>query len=263
VDELAQYIAFSLRPLKNAGLPCQGVTSPGAFGGRNLANYSRAVLEAQQDVFGTEIPFYLKKVYIDGRSPAPEVLCASGLRGKDPKAVVSIIGCTADWFGGWDGLEPGSVDQFISEDLKGGRLPEVIGKGDPAVLVSHWAGMYSNGEETGFNILQRVVQRLHSAYENLLWMKFSELARYWAARELTSFRKEERGIALDAPFACPDFTIRVSRSGAPRVSHQGGQIALREVDSSLKLESGTWMRSSKDAILCFDLRKGPTHVEML
>ena len=35
----------------------------------------------------------------------------------DPKCVVSILGCTDDWLGGWDGLEPGDADQFITPDL--------------------------------------------------------------------------------------------------------------------------------------------------
>jgi hypothetical protein len=43
VDELAEYIAYALRPLKNAGIDATGVTSPGGFGGKNLPNYSKAV----------------------------------------------------------------------------------------------------------------------------------------------------------------------------------------------------------------------------
>ena len=127
-DELAEYIAYALRPLKNAGLDITGVTSPGGFGGKNLTNYSKAVFEACRDVNKTELPFYLKKLYTDDRSVAPEVLLASGLETPDPRCVVSIVGCTGDWFGGWDGLERGSVDKFITEDLKGGRLPQVIGE---------------------------------------------------------------------------------------------------------------------------------------
>ena len=95
VDDLAAYISFALRPLKNAGLEITGVTSPGGFGGKNLPNYSAAVLQACRDVFKTEIPFYLKKVHIDEKSVAPEVLCASGLESDDPKCVVSIVGGSA------------------------------------------------------------------------------------------------------------------------------------------------------------------------
>ena len=264
VDELAGYVAYALRAIKNAGLPCQGVTSPGGFGGKNIANYSQAVLEAHRDVFKTEIPFYLKKVYTDQRSPAPEVLYASGLEGSDPKVVVSVIGCTDDWFGGWDGLVPGSVDKFITEDLKSGRLPEVIGKGDPAVLVSHWPGMYFNGEEVGFKVLQGVVKRLHDAYKNLFWMKFSELSRYWSAKELTRIEKAGSGVSLHAPFACPQFTLRLSAPPAarPKVAVKGQPIELKEVEDILRLESATWTHTAEGAVVCFDLPKGPSQVEL-
>jgi len=140
-------------------------------------------------------------------SVAPRVEYASGLDGPDPKCVVSIIGCTGDWFGGWDGLERGSVDKFITEDLKGGRLPQVIDKGEPAILVCHWPGIYFNGEEAGFNILKEVVRRLDARYDNLLWMKQREIARYWAARELTQITNESGRVMLNAPFATPRFTV--------------------------------------------------------
>ena len=51
--------------------------------------------------------------------------------------------------------------------------------------------MYFNGQEVGFKIFQEVVQRLHDAYDNLIWMKLSEIARYWAARELTRIERRQ------------------------------------------------------------------------
>ena len=109
-------------------------------------------------MFKTEIPHYFRHLFTDERSVAPRIEFARGLDGPDPRCVVSIIGCTGDWFGGWDGLTPGSVDQFITADLKGGRLPEVIARGEPAILVCHWPGMYFNGQEVGFKIFQEVVR---------------------------------------------------------------------------------------------------------
>ena len=123
----------------------------------------RRRFEAVRDVFGAEIPHYFRHLYTDDRSVAPRVEYASGLDGDDPRCVVSIIGCTGDWFGGWDGLSPGSADQFITEDGRGGRLPEVIARGEPAILVCHWPGIYFNGEEVGFNIFKEVVARLDAA----------------------------------------------------------------------------------------------------
>jgi hypothetical protein len=264
VDELADYIAYALKAIKNAGLPCQGVTSPGGFGGKNIANYSQAVLQAHRDVFKTEIPFYLKKIYTDEKDPSPEVLYASGLDGSDPKAVVSVIGCTGDWFGGWDGLEAGSADKFITEDFKGGRLPQVIDKGRPAVLVSHWPGMYFNGDEVGFKILQNVVKRLHARYKNLVWMKFSELSRYWTAKELTKIEKSPGGVAIQAPFACPSFTLQLSAAPAaqPKVIAGEKPVALKKVADVLELESGAWAPSAGGVAVCFDLPRGASRVDL-
>jgi len=258
VDQLAAYLSYALRILKNVGLDCEGITTPGGFGTRVLPELSQATLEACRDVFNAEIPHYFRHLFTDDRSVAPRVEYASGLDGADPKCVVSIIGCTGDWFGGWDGLNPGSVDRFITKDLKGGRLPEVIEKGEPAILVCHWPGIYFNGEEIGFNIFKEVVRRLDARYDHLIWMKNSEIARYWAARELTLITRQGSGIALQAPFAAPRFTVRVKGkiSKAPVVEHDGSKVALERVGRRLWLKSGTWYEDDEGAVMCFDLAKG-------
>ena len=130
-DRLAEYMGFALKILKNAGIKCDGITTPGGFGNRALQELSQGTLEACRDVFNAEIPHYFRHIFTDERSVAPRVELASGLDGLDPRCVVSIIGCTGDWFGGWDGLTAGSVDQFITADLKRGRLPDVIAAASP------------------------------------------------------------------------------------------------------------------------------------
>src|SRR3954447_17361571 len=208
-DQLADYLAYALRILKGAGLRCEGITTPGGFGNRVLPALAQASFQACRDVYQAEVPHYFRHLFTDDRSVAPRVEYASGLDGSDPRCVVSIIGCTGDWFGGWDGLTPGSVDQFITEDLRGGRVPEVIARGEPAVMVGHWPGFYFNGQEVGFTILKEVVRRLHAGFDHLVWMKLGEIARYWAARELTRIERREGGVTFHAPFACPAFTVEV------------------------------------------------------
>jgi len=259
VDGIAEYLSYALRILKNVDLPCEGITTPGGFGNRVLPQLSQATLESCRDVFRAEIPHYFRHLYTDDRSVAPRVEYASGLDTRDPRCVVSIIGCTGDWFGGWDGLERGSVDQFITADLKGGRLPEVIARGEPAIMVCHWPGIYFNGEKVGFNIFKQIVERLHRRYDNLIWMKLSEIARYWAAKELTRIEKTPEGLRVNAPFASPLFTLRCkARSNTPpKLVVEGKPIALNEVKASLEIKTNTWMRSSDDAVtVCFDLPKG-------
>ena len=189
---------------------------------------------------------------------------ASGLDTDDPKCSVSILGCTGDWFGGWDGLTPGSVDQFITEDLKGGRLPQVIDRGEPAILVCHWPGIYYNGEELGFNIFKEIVARVHARNDNLVWMKLSEIARYWAAKELTAIAREGNAITLSAPYACPAFTIEIpSRTaGLPRITSRGEPVPLAIVKVPLSLNPNTFTRTRDSTIVCFDLPKGKTRIEV-
>lgn len=263
-DVLADYMAYALRILKNVGIECEGITTPGGFGSRNRANLARATLDACRDVFDTEIPHYFRDLFERGEeSVAPRVYYAADLAGADPRCVVSVIGCTGDWFGGWDGLEPGSVERFISEDLHGGRLPEVIEREEPAILVCHWPGMYYNGEEIGFNIFKEVVRRLHARYDNLIWMKLSELARYWAARELTRIERTHEGVVFTAPFATRHFTVEVPacRLPAPRLTAGGVPVGLREVQGKLDLVSGTFCRQGSQTVICFDLPKGRTVLE--
>lgn len=259
-DELADYLSYALRILRNVDLPCEGITTPGGFGNRVLPELSRATFESCRAVFNAEIPHYFRHLYTDDRSVAPRVEYASGLDGPDPRCVVSIIGCTGDWFGGWDGLTRGSVDRFISPDLKGGRLPEVIDRGEPAIMVCHWPGIYFNGEEVGFDIFKEIVRRLNRAYDHLIWMKLSGISRYWAARELTEIRKMADGrIRFQAPYECPAFTLRVDGPGpaaAPRVTHAGIPKSLREIQRPGDLEPGTFHRATGHTDFCFNLARG-------
>lgn len=267
VAELADYISYALKILKNVGLRCEGITTPGGFGSRARPQLSQATLEACRDVFQAEIPHYFRDLFTGAESVTPRVEYASGLDGPDPRCVVSIIGCTGDWFGGWDGDTLGSPDKFITADLSGGRMVEVIAREEPAIMVCHWPGMFFNGQEKGFHILQEVVKRLHSRFDNLLWMNLSEIARYWAARELTRIAKGDGRIEFFAPFACPAFTIEVPAllRATPRLVWNNNPILLREVGSRSDLGVGTFYREKAQAdqdrvVCCFDLPKGPSYL---
>ncbi len=275
-DELTDYLAYALRILKNAGLACEGVTTPGGFGSRVMPQLAEATLESCRDVYGVSLSHYFRNLYTDQRSVAPLVQRARGLDSDDPQCVVSVVGCTGDWFGGWDGLEIGTADQFITADLLGGRLPEVIAREEPVVMVCHWPGIYCNGQRDGFRIFQTVVQRLHEGYDNLLWMKPSEIARYEAARQLTGIRRADSCIELTAPFATRRYTIRTpgdripGQPGLPvptagvRLEREGQAPAdLREVDGPRRLTEGTWCRDGGDLIACFPLERGRCTVRLL
>jgi hypothetical protein len=265
-DEIGEYMAYALRILKNVGLPCEGITTPGGFGNKALPQLAQATLMSVRDVFGAEIPHYFRHLYSEGtQSVAPRVEYASGLDGAEPRCVVSIIGCTGDWTGGWDNTPPGGADKFITEDLQSGRMVDVIARGEPALMLAHWTGIYWNGQELGFKIFQEVVRRLHQRYDNLLWMKLNEVARYWAVKELTRIERAGNRVALRAPFPCPAFTVRLTApaNAQPRVI-RGTQppISYPQVQRLIDLKSNNWHRDGDTLTICFDLSKGANAIEL-
>jgi hypothetical protein len=258
-DELAAYQAYALTILKEAGLPCEGLTTPGGYGSRNQNNLALSTLQAVRDVFGTEIPHYFRDVFTEKeKSVEPLVLYPSDLNGTNPKCVVSIIGCTDDWFGGWDGLTTGSANKHITEDLSSGRMVEVIDRNEPAIMVCHWPGIYYNDERIGFNILKEVIRRLKQKYDNLIWMRLNEIARYWAAKKLTTLTLSGKKLMLKAPFSTPGFTIKLNIPvKSPGIKNEGEELRpLVRVNDKKSIKSNSWYTDKKTAILCFDLKKG-------
>lgn len=262
-DELADYLSYALRILKNVGLPCEGVTTPGGFGSKAMPALARATLESVRDVFGSavgEIPHFFRNLYDQGdKSVAPRIHYASGLETDDPRCVVSIIGCTGDWTGGWDNSPPVGADAFLTLDLKNGRMADVIARGEPAVMVCHWTGIYWNGQELGFKVFQEVTRRLRERYgEQIVWMKLAEISRYWAAKELTkiSVAANRSALTFDAPFACPAFTVRAPAPAAP------APIGLREAAASARLTAGSFQKDRDSILCCIDLPKGRSELRL-
>jgi hypothetical protein len=144
-------------------------------------------------------------------------------------------------------------------------MVDIIARGEPGLMLAHWTGIHWNGQELGFKVFQEVVRRLHARYDNLLWMKLSELSRYWAARELTRIDRAGTSINFHAPFACPGFTAQLS--AMPGVVPRLGladqpSVALTEAKRLLDLKPGAWHRSGQTLSLCFDLPKGSSRVEL-
>ena len=253
VDEIAAYIAYALQILKNVELHCDGFTTPGAFGLGALPHQTQAAFQAVRSVYGTEAPHYFRNMFDRGtESVAPRVEYAAGLGGPAPQCTVSINACTSDWTGNWDCGQQPDVDRFITADLSKGRMVDVIERGEPAAMLAHWTGIYYSGRELGFQAMQEVVRRVQARYKQVCWMKLAELARYWAARELTAIETIPGGLRLRAPFACGDFTVRWRTSGRP--------AGLREVRGWESMEPGAWRRAGDSVVVCLALPKGVTEL---
>jgi hypothetical protein len=263
-DELAVYLAYALNILKEAGFSCDGITTPGGFGSRNMENLALATLEATREVFQSDISHFFRDVRTEKEENVePELFHVSGLETEDPRCSVHIIGCTNDWFGGWDGLTPGNADLMVSSDLNRGRMVEVIEQGQPAILVCHWPGIYYNGTHFGFNVLKTVVQRLHEKYDHLIWMKLSEIARYWACKKLTSFEVKGKVIHIRAPFQTKQFTIGLNSTVHQAVLVSGGEErALQKISNHSFMDAGKFYSEKKESVLCFDLPKGVSQLKL-
>ncbi len=126
VDELATYLAYALRILKNCDLPCEGITTPGGFGNQVKTELSLAVQQAVRDVYRAEIPHYFKYIADDNESTAPKVEHLSNADQDTPDLTMNVLAGTGDWFGGWDGDEQPLPDLYCNRDATKGKMVELI-----------------------------------------------------------------------------------------------------------------------------------------
>ena len=225
-----------------------------------------AVHEAVRDVSGSELPHYFKYVVNGTESALPRLEHVRNVDGSDPKVTVNVPACTGDWFGGWDGDRQSEPDRYANEEGTSGRMVELIKRGEPAVMLCHWPGMYTQGTKKGFTAFKRVVETLNSRFsDQTIWMKLSEIGRYWAAKELTRIVLVDRKVSFNAPFGTPNFTVRVpgtaATTNAPTLTVENRTVKLQPVNQTRLLRSGTWHADSKGLIVCFDLPKGVSQIQ--
>ncbi len=264
VDQLTAYLAYALRILKECGLPCEGITTPGGFGTRVKQALPQAVDEAVRDVFQAELPHYFK--YVRGRSESTEPV-AEYVRGEaegEPRLTMNVPAGTGDWFGGWQGDGESEPDRYLDVTGSSGRMAELIERRQPAVMLCHWPGMYCNGSLTGFYAFQRIVRTLAEVHgEQTLWMKVSEIGRYWAAKRLVSINRQSERIQIEAPIGTEQFTLELANASGPVTLHRDGNpTELREVATRAALDSGSWFRGADRLLVCFDLTKGKSELEL-
>ncbi|WP_372721315.1 hypothetical protein [Novipirellula sp.] len=262
VDELAAYLAYALRLVKNCDLPCEGITTPGGFGNSMKDELPIAVDQAVRDVYGIDLPHYFKYVISGDQSTEPKLEHLRGVGTDDVRLTVNVPAGTGDWFGGWQGDSLSEPDRYCNAAATSGRMVELIGRRQPAVMICHWPGMYSNGSEEGFRSFQRVVGSLASRFaDDTIWMKVSEIARYWAAKQLTAISRVGNRLTLTAPFAAERFTLQIDGGSGPVSLQQGNdRTQLREATHRSTLDAGTWIANDQKLVACFDLPKGTSEL---
>ncbi len=265
VDYLTAYLAYALRILKNCDLPCEGITTPGGFGNRVKEKLPLAVFEAVRDVYGSELPHYFKYVSDGDESTEPKLEAVRDRDSAQPRLTVNVPAGTGDWFGGWDGAEKSEGSKYANEEATSGRMVELIEQRRPAVMLCHWAGLYGNGDPQGFRDFKQVVVALEKRFKDqTLWMKVSDIGRYWAAKELTKVRTVGKSIQLDAPFACANFTVRIDGEAASKVIYYAGEETreLRSISTLPTLNTGQFLRETNSTLVCFDLPRGRSELKL-
>lgn len=263
-DHLTSYLAYALQILKNCGLPCEGITTPGGFGNRVKDKLPVAVGQAVRDVYGCELPHYFKYVKT-GTEPTTPTLEFNGEKTL-ANATVNVPAGTGDWFGGWEGSVTSEPDRYCNADASSGRMVELIRRGQPAVMLCHWPGMYCNGTKSGFQAFQRVVLSLAASFsDQTLWMKVSEIGRYWATKELAQLKRtDDNEIEIKTPLQCDDFTISVSGpapSRPPQLVHQQTTTAIESVATKPLLTAGTFVADQDRTLYCLSLPKGTSKLQ--
>ena len=263
LDHLTEYLAFALRILKNCGLPCEGITTPGGFGNRVKQKLPVAVHQSVRDVFGSELPHYFKYVVSDDESTEPKLEFTTN-QNSISDLTVNVPAGTGDWFGGWEGVQTIEADRYCNEDATSGRMVELIEKGQPAVMLCHWPGMYCNGSKEGFAAFKRIVQSIRSRFEDqTIWMKVSEIARYWAAKETVVFETHEQGVVIHSELDCSDFTFQFQSELNPaklRLQTGGHRAELRSVAQKNKLVENTFIHQGGETKCCIHLAAGKTTI---
>ncbi len=183
VETLRPYIAFALEELRQAGFDATGVTSPWHFGEQVEAHYARAILQAQEQVYGRRDTWYFLN-FRDAVDARAEVMIretdAAGVR----HSCVSVIATCHDMI--WQTMDSPRTDPeyigqiadlYLTADGTSGRIRELLDGGGDIVLCTHWQSLFSNGTMTGLQVLAKIGQRVRDALGDAVrWMKCSELA---------------------------------------------------------------------------------------
>jgi hypothetical protein len=92
----------------------------------------------------------------------------------------------------------------------------------------------------------------------------SEIARYWAAKELTEIKFQKSEIDLFAPYKCQDFTLMFQFTNIQniKIKVKEKMIDLQRIKSISELSSNKWFYDGKTTKICFNLPKGRSKVKI-
>ena len=179
LEEITDYVAFSLEQLRDAGLNPTGVTSPWYTGIEVEDTYAEAISRAFKQVLNKNDCWYFlhstKELNVK-----PQLV-----KYEDGRRIVSIWATFADQ--GWPLIgKPGVTDEelervadyFISADGSTGRIIDMLGDTGWPVLICHWQTLFSNGSRAGLKVLEIAASRIEKYLSDKVeWTDFAGLMR--------------------------------------------------------------------------------------
>ena len=261
-DLIVRYISKACQILANVDLIPAGVTSPGGFAKGSLDLYARATGLAMRSITTNPLPYFFHDVQQHG----PVETRVWEIDRQAGTAVGEIVAGTGDWTGSWTGYGEVSIDKYITADLQGGRLPDLINAGDPAIMLSHWQGFYGlhNDDRRGFNTFKAVVCRLaqldpHKEYTR--WRKCSEITQYACARTMAAIQVKDNIIQLDLPAGVPELTLKINQPNSRSVVVNGK--ALHAVQRRRNFINNTFLLENDYTLAAFDATQRDIRVEVI
>jgi hypothetical protein len=177
---LERYLATALDLLQQAGVQPTGITSCWVFGERVEAEYLAAMAAALKQVCDLDFGWYYLHIWDAYPSSRPHIAYAQG-----KTVLVSINSTVDDYF--WETIEVGRTDEdfinhvtdsFLTEDGREGAVRRVVDAGGWPVFMTHWQSYFSNGNETGLAVLDRLGRRITATMKDEVeWVSCSEMAR--------------------------------------------------------------------------------------
>lgn len=256
---LTKYIAHGLRILKNVGIVASGITCPCDFGKEVEGILAKAVLDAEKIVNNITLTWYFlhvqsKRIGWDGSSVNPRLMY---LNEENKEAVVSIISGSAEYINQKtiDSIGPDPyrlADQWITVDGEKGRLAELLKNKAYIIFHIHWYNSHGRDNKVGFLALKELTSRIRNVWaDKVLWMKCSEVARYFAASKTWRTSVAGDKIILSSPFDCPLFTISFATNKEVKcIKVDGKKLKKKEKPP---LEKYSWTLLEDRVYACFKL----------
>ena len=115
--------------------------------------------------------------------------------------------------------------------------------------------MYCNGTQEGFERFKEVVEALNRTFsDDIVWLKVSEIATYWAAKETLGFQWSGSELWVTTQHSCPELTLKLEGRFAPTKLKQDVDqpTTLKRVSSKSNLVKNSFYIGTANTWVCFD-----------